>query len=436
MAKFNLNLRNPNATDETPIHLVVRWNNSQRVVIKTGRTANPKYWNKETQRLDTKRNTPKYLGNEQVNAFLEGRVADAKELFVKFSTINDREPTAGEFLELLNTKFGYKSEDKPIKTGLFDFIETRLSEIENGVNPVSGKPYSPDTPRAYKQCLTQLLEYSKKTKKRIDFDTIDLRFHADFFDYLINKKGYRLNSAGKLIKTLKTFLNEAVERNLTTNMVHKGRRFIAPREKVSKIYLTLEELKALYNLNLSKEKRLEKVRDLFLFGCFTGLRFSDFSKIKPENIDFSAGVIDLKTQKTDDFVSVPILPITAAIIKKYNGKSANSLPDSISNQKFNEYLKEIAKQLPELQTIITDEHFVNGKKITRTFQKWEKVTTHTARRSFATNMILEGYPSQMIMKITGHKTESAFQTYLKMSPRESAKMLMREWESRIAINQK
>jgi integrase len=230
-------------------------------------------------------------------------------------------------------------------------------------------------------------------------------------------------------------MNYAFERNLTTNIAYKSGRFTVPREKVTTIYLTKDELTAMYKLDLSKEPRLEQVRDLFLFGCFTGLRFSDYSKVKPEYIDFNGGIIDIPTQKTDELVSIPILPIAKAILTKYRGKTANSLPNSISNQKFNKYLKEVAVRLPELQNITTDEYFIQGKKISRTYHKWQKVSTHTARRSFATNMIMEGVPTQIVMKITGHKSESSFQTYLKMSPRDNAKMLLQGWEQKFAINQ-
>jgi integrase len=434
MARFNLNLRNANAGGETPIHLVIRWDN-QRIVVNTGQTANPKQWDKQAQRLDIATNNPKRLVNRQVNALLSGRVAEAEHLFTEFQTIHKRKPNGEELLSILNEAFCNKPAVIKDKTGLFDFMESLLNEMATGLNPKTGKPYARQTPNTYRQCLTQLRDYGQSKRKRIDFDTITLDFYMSFYDYLINKKGFRLNYVGKIIKTLKTFMNEAIERNLTTNIAHKGRRFTAPREKVSNIYLTRDELTAMYKLDLSKEPRLEHVRDLFLFGCFTGLRFSDYSKVKPEYIDFKGGIIDIPTQKTDELVSIPILPIAKAILTKYKGKTANSLPDSISNQKFNKYLKEVAVRLPELQNIITDEYFIHGKKISRSFHKWEKVSTHTARRSFATNMILEGVPSQMVMKITGHRTESAFQTYLKMSPRDNAKLLLQGWEQKFAINQ-
>ena len=134
-------------------------------------------------------------------------------------------------------------------------------------------------------------------------------------------------------------------------------------------------------------------------------------------------------------MSIPILPITKAILKKYEGKPTNGLPQSISNQKFNKYLKEIAVRLSELHTLVYDEYVTNGKLVSKPIPKWQKVTTHTARRSFATNMFKRDIPTYTIMKITGHRTEAAFLTYLKISPRDSAKIIMRDYESKLAINQ-
>jgi integrase len=182
-------------------------------------------------------------------------------------------------------------------------------------------------------------------------------------------------------------------------------------------------------LDLTSEPRLENVRDLFVFGCYTGLRFSDFTAVKLQDIDLEEKLIEIQTQKTKELVAIPIYPITEQIIAKYKDKTQNSLPTPISNQKFNIYIKEVAQRLNTLNTQISEELWLNGKKVVRTVSKWEKVSSHTARRSFATNMFILGYRAQMIMKITGHRTESSFMAYLKMSPRESAKSMLKEWKN-------
>jgi integrase len=433
MAKFNFNLRDSGATSETPIHLVVRWDN-QRLVIKTGLSTIPAMWDKEKQRLKTTPSIQQRAIQQQKNAILSERISEAESQFIKFVTGNDRQPSVKEFSDILKTVFDFAPAPSNDKTGLFDFMQQFLNEMAAGINPKSKQPYAPGTVKTYRQCLTHLQGYATAKRKKLDFDSIDLDFYISYNEYLTGR-GFRPNYIGKLIKMLKTFLNEALERGLTNNINHKKKRFTPPKEKVTNIYLTLEELNELWKLDFSKEPRLENVRDLFLFGCFTGLRFSDFSTVHSNNIDIKEGLIDIRTQKTGELVSIPILPITRAILSKYEGKTENSLPVSISNQKFNQYLKEIAQRFIPLHATTTKETTLRGKKVLQTVPKWQLVTTHTARRSFATNMFLQGFPAQSIMKITGHRTEAAFMTYLKMSPRENAKSILKEWNSKFAVNQ-
>ena len=134
-----------------------------------------------------------------------------------------------------------------------------------------------------------------------------------------------------------TIYNQLAKEFETRTFESSGNFVIDPfrsstKEKVSNISLNTHELISLFNLDLSKEPRLEKVRDMFLFGCYTGLRFSDFSKIKPQYINLENSIIHIPTQKTGEDVSLPILPIAKLIINKYKDKTPNSLPPSIANQ--------------------------------------------------------------------------------------------------------
>lgn len=431
MARFNLNLRQANAENETQINLIVRWDN-QKVTISTGEYTNPNDWIKSKQRLDVTKSNPRRIINAQINTRLSKFISDAELYFNEYQTLHHTKPSKSELLKLLNSKFHNKVVMEK-KKDLFEFMEVLIMEMKTGINPKNSKPYAKQTPSTYNQCLLQLREFSTHSKMKVDFETIDLDFYYSFYEFLATHKGFRLNYVGKIIKTLKTFLNEALERKLTTNIAHKGRRFVAPKEKVSNIYLNTNELHLLYNLDLTSEPRLERVRDMFLFGCYTGLRFSDFSKVKRQYINLANGTIHIPTQKTGEDVSLPILPIAKSIIAKYQDKTPNSLPPSIANQTFNRYIKEVAMRIPELSEEITVEYHTQGKQISRTFKKWEKVSSHTARRSFATNLTLMGFQTQVIMRITGHRTESAFYTYLKMSPLEGANIINRDWESRLKI---
>ncbi len=193
-------------------------------------------------------------------------------------------------------------------------------------------------------------------------------------------------------------------------------------EEVHNVYLNESELAHLWALDLSNQPRLERVRDLFLVGCWTGLRFSDFTNLRPENIIGS--IAQIQTQKTGEVVTIPIHPIVRQILNKYSG----NLPREISNQKMNGYLKEIS-QLASFDEKGIATITKGGSKTSSFKAKWERVSTHTARRSFATNQYKAGFPSILLMKITGHKTEKAFLKYIKVDQEEAAQQLAKLWEN-------
>ncbi len=228
------------------------------------------------------------------------------------------------------------------------------------------------------------------------------------------------NSIGKKITTLKTILNAATDRGVNTNTAFKSRRFTATREESDSIYLNDTDLDQLYKLDLTENTRLERVRDLFLLGAYTGLRFSDFTRLTADNI--TGDMITMHQSKTGAKVTIPLHPITNTILQRYNGHA----PKALSNQKMNEYLKELGKAA-NISEQVSKTITKGGKQITKNFQKWELISTHTARRSFATNLYKSGFPAQSIMQITGHKTERAFLKYIKATKEEHAKMLSLHW---------
>ncbi|MBA7545998.1 hypothetical protein ES705_38380 [subsurface metagenome] len=125
---------------------------------------------------------------------------------------------------------------------------------------------------------------------------------------------------------------------------------------------------------------------------------------------------------------IPINPIVKVIMEKYNEQYENSLPSEISNVQMNLNLKEIGRNMDVLQTYESITFVKAGKTINKKIKKCELLTTHTARRSFATNMYKAGIPTITIMAITGHKTEKAFLRYIKVTPDEHAKILMRYFQ--------
>ena len=140
------------------------------------------------------------------------------------------------------------------------------------------------------------MEYKMSTGKEVDFDTIDLDFYSGFISFL-TKEGYVKNTIGGFIKNVKIFMNEAVERKLTKNLEYRNLKFKVMEEQVDKIYLSEKELLRIYDLNLVQNPRLEKMRDLFLIACHSGLRLSDLIQVKKEKIINEGRQIKVRKEK-------------------------------------------------------------------------------------------------------------------------------------------
>jgi integrase len=423
MAKFNFNLRDASAKEETAIHLVIRFN-GERIVFHTGEVINPKFWESKKQRVKVTKQFPQ---NPEFNLRLDNIENKAKNLFRKFENEYKRSPTKKELTELLYQEFKGKHTAKSLE--LYEFIEKHLEELKLSQNDHTGRSVTLVTIRGYRQCLNLIKEFGEKSKAIFGYNDITLDFYYDFLNFL-QKKGYSKNTVGKHIKSLRSFMNAATERGLNTNMAFKSKRFTALSEESDNIYLNEKELDELYKLDLKGNKRLERVRDLFLVGCHTGLRFSDFSNIKPSNIKKEDGLefIEIITQKTANVVTIPVHRIVKKILNKYKGKYENSLPPALTNQKMNSYLKEIGRLMESLKVKTQKSITKGGLKISKNINKYELLSTHTARRSFATNNYKSGLNTRVIMSITGHKTEGAFLKYIKVTSTENAKLMKLHWD--------
>ena len=311
-----------------------------------------------------------------------------------------------------------------ISADIFELIDRFIS----GEIKFKGRDKSEGTLKQYRAAKHHLQAYEKKYKTKLTFDSINLDFfykYVSFLKTVKNLSGEPLcqNTIAKDIRILKTFLNEAVDLGLTNNFQFKHKKFYVPEEETDAVSLSDKELTDLYKFDFTQNKKLEQVRDLFVFGSYVGLRFSDYSRIKPENIVNidSDNFIKLKTQKTGEQVIIPCNHIVLELFKKYES-NANRLPKSLSNQKFNEYIKEVALKagLTERGRLGTDPNKL----------LYECISSHTSRRSFATNLYLDGYPTIEIQKITGHKTEASFLLYIKVTKLDAAKRLSAHMKKR------
>ena len=299
------------------------------------------------------------------------------------------------------------------------FIDGAPSRIQENGNH-KGQPVSHRTILQYNQMKRYLFEYLDFAKMGdIPVRDLDKKFYDGYVSFL-NFKGFKLNTVGKHIKNVKAVINWLP---LSERMECE---FVAPRkckklsEEVDNVYLSTEELHAIETVELEHAYH-NKVRDQFILLAWTGCRYSDLDKLAdPKSIE--RGYFELEQMKTGTKVCIPIFEPVKRIFQKYNGE----LPPVISNQKFNSFLKEICQMAGITEdTYIT--HTIAGRRIKEYFPKYELVSAHTARRSFATNMFESGAPALVIMQITGHKTEKAFLSYIKTDPETYARMLLTQW---------
>ncbi|MCK0144028.1 site-specific integrase [Arenibacter sp. F26102] len=405
MAKAKFILKEPSSKIETLVYMFYNYQ-YKRFKYSTGEKINPKFWNPKAQRA---KESKQFIEYPEFNSRLDKLENGMNNAFRRL--LNDGIQPNNEILKkALEAELSGNILQGNKKT-FFDFVEGYIEESK--LNKKSG------TIKVYNTIFKYLKEYAIKINKSVDFESITLEFYNQYTAYLSVDSNLSANTVGKHIKTIKSFMNEATERGYNQNLEFKKRKFKTLREEADTIYLNIEELKRMEKINLSSSPRLEKVRDLFLIGCYTGLRFSDFTQIKPENIVSDKSMLQIRTQKTGERVSIPLHQTVKNILKKYN----NNLPSAYTNQVMNKYLKDVASlaQLKdEVETTITKGGVMKKEAV----KKFNLVTTHTARRSFATNLFLADIPAISIMKITGHKTERSFMQYIRVTQEQNADKLL------------
>ncbi|HRO84496.1 MAG TPA: tyrosine-type recombinase/integrase [Niabella sp.] len=413
--KFNtrINIRKVKAATPQKLHLVCRWGGI-KFVYPTPYNVSPKHWNNKAQSV---RNVIDVPNKDIINSYLNAIKGEALRLYT-LTTAQRKELTAADLKKGLDLWNGY-TEKNEIRF-FIDYLQKYIDESPQRKNPKTGRFIGRRTIQEYITTKKNLIEYEREIKQRMTFENINLSTLTGFYDFLASdSKDFALNNIAKHIDNFRQFLRAAqADGYKVSNEILDTNKFKAAREKSQNIYLNKSELKALSNLDLSAKPTLDRVRDLFLIGCYTGLRISDFKDIQPHEIkdDF----LNIITKKTRQRVVIPITDDLRAIFKKYDEHA----PKPISEQKLNKYIKEIAA-LAGINEETEKQQTRHGKIIAEIGEKWQFVTSHTARRSFATNAVKSGIPIALIMAVTGHTKEGTFWKYVKLSPMEYGEAMKR-----------
>lgn len=307
------------------------------------------------------------------------------------------------------------------------WLEKWLNNPKNLISQKNAKPLSEDTIRSYKSALNKFKDFEEYQNKNYRFEELTHDgFYKEFVYYCRNDRNLNDNSIGKAVVIFKKFFLLIKDEGLPINLdFEKGNKFTGLSNETENTYLNVQEVDRIYNLDFSNNERLDNVRDMFIIGLWTGLRISDFKRLDVSNV--KNGIISIETQKTKKRVAIGIHPQIKAILEKRNGE----FPKAISDQKFNDYVKEVC-ELAEINEITTGSKVVNigteenkvFRKVKGYYPKWELITSHTCRRSMITNFYkTKKLPLSTLMSLSGHGTESQFLQYVKLTPEENAQLM-------------
>jgi len=385
---------------------------NETLALNTGERINPELWDKNNQRANLRKTKDKILKGslKSINQYLNSYENKVCEIV---RSIRTKEFNAGFGLIADELRKQFNKRDTSFFAVYDEFLKSKRLKVTRS------------SMQKYDRLRAILLEYEKSTREKLRFDKITPLFFEKFYSYLINEKQLLNNTAHKVVQFFKGFMIWANTNNFTDNTSY--RTFKSKSEQNDVIYLTENELMHLYNMKIDNE-RLERVRDLFTFQCFTGVRFSDIENISWDDIKNSTW--NLRTQKTKDIIQIPLSGYALSILAKY-GDWEKPLP-VISNQKMNKYLKELCKKA-KINDTVKIVQYRGSERIENTYKKYEVIGSHTARRTFISLSLQKGMKPDVIMAITGHKTYRMMQKYLKIADETKRDEMDKVWGSSLRV---
>ena len=236
------------------------------------------------------------------------------------------------------------------------------------------------------------------------------------------------SSAIKILVVLKVFLNDCYSKKIVKNIdfrdyINQTIKENGGIKEAQTIVIDEEELQKLEYFK-SEDKILMEVKHLFLLQIYTGLRVSDLMRLKPENFNLKEKLITIMTKKTADFVTIPLHRKTESILSNY----PNLQLPKVKLKWYNEKIREICKMAGIDKPIIITKFYGKRRK-EETHPKYELISSHTARRTFITLSLKKGLLPEYIMKITGHKSRSSFQKYVRIVQEEAINEVRRAWDN-------
>ncbi|MDB4583453.1 site-specific integrase [Draconibacterium sp.] len=395
-----------NRTDKrglAPIYGAIRLN-SKNYPFKIDKIK-PRYWNSIKQCVNKNRENEPDNRHKEINELIEN-ISSNIDRFDRFSSYLTAPPRD----EVRQIFFQRKNNEKTFNLAYDEFIESNRGKV--AYNTTRNRNTAKNFIKRYQEHIGIELQYSD----------ISIEFFEKLYDYAFDIEELEDNTFAAYVAKFKAFLEWSINRKYYNSLEHKKYSFTEKDKPI--ICLTQEEFQSLYDFNFNND-RLDKARDLYCFGCLTGLRFSDIASLRNEH--FQGDYIYKNIIKTKEEDGIPILPKARKIIDKYKDDSYYAFPQ-LSNVKLNAYIKECC-EAANIKTL-TKKLIYRKNQVFETFHpKHELITVHTARKTFITIAYAQGMDVKTIKSITGHKKDSTFDKYLKIVDEQKKQKMFEAWKT-------
>ena len=390
--------------ENVPIRMRVNFA-SKRIEFTTGYRIDAAKWDTDKQRVRNGCTNKLKQSASEINASLLGYYTEVQEIFKKFE-VEEIMPTPEQIKEAFNALHKpIEEEVKPRKSTPNAFYKV-FDEFVRDCGRQND--WTDSTYEKFAAVKNHLMNF----RDGLTFDFFDEKGLNDYVTYLRDVKEMRNSTIGKQLSFLKWFLRWAFKKGLHQNNAYDSYKPKLKSTQKKIIFLTWEELNKLREFEIPAAKQaLDRVRDVFLFQCFTGLRYSDVFNLRRS--DIKGDHIEVTTVKTSDSLIIELNNHSKAILDKYKDVAFEDdkvLP-VITNQKMNDYLKELA-ELAGIDEPVRQTYYRGNERIDEVTPKYALLGTHAGRRTFICNALALGIPPQVVMKWTGHSDYKAMKPYI------------------------
>ena len=389
--------------ENVPIRMRVNFA-SKRIEFTTGYRIDAAKWDSDKQRVRNGCTNKLKQSASEINASLLGYYTEVQEIFKKFE-VEEIMPTPEQIKEAFNALHRPIEEVKPRKSTPNAFYKV-FDEFVRDCGRQND--WTDSTYEKFAAVKNHLMNF----RDELTFDFFDEKGLNDYVNYLRDVKEMRNSTIGKQLSFLKWFLRWAFKKDVHQNNAYDSYKPKLKSTQKKIIFLTWEELNKLREFEIPAAKQaLDRVRDVFLFQCFTGLRYSDVFNLRKS--DIKGDHIEITTVKTSDSLIIELNKHSKAILDKYKNVAFEDdkvLP-VITNQKMNDYLKELA-ELAGIDEPVRQTYYRGNERIDEVTPKYALLGTHAGRRTFICNALALGIPPQVVMKWTGHSDYKAMKPYI------------------------